>query len=201
MEKVKEKKERALNTRLFIKGERCGSPKCALIRKPYRPGQHGQKRRRGALSEYGKQLHEKQKAQIIYGVTAGQLRALFRAGTKDSVLRKLEKRIDRVVFLMGAAASLRIARQYVSHGHITLDGRKVTVPSIEVKKGQVVAIKEKSRKAAIFQEVEARMEKTNPPSWLKVDPKKAASECLGEPQIDLAVLPFDVNLVGEFYAR
>lgn len=201
MERIKEKKERALNTRLFVKGERCSSPKCALIRKPYRPGQHGQKRRRGALSEYGKQLQEKQKAQIIYGITAGQLRALFRAGDKDSVLRKLEKRIDRVVFLMGAAASPRVARQYVSHGHITLNGRKVTVPSIEVKKGQVVAVKEESRKTAIFQGVEARMEKANPPSWLKVDPKMVRSECLGEPQIDLAALPFDVNLVGEFYAR
>lgn len=201
MKRVKEKKERALSARLFVKSERCSSPKCALIRKPYRPGQHGQKRRRGSLSEYAKQLQEKQKAQIIYGVTAGQLRALFKTGSKEAALKRLEKRVDRVVFLSGIAPSPRVARQLVSHGHITLDGRKVTVPSTEVKKGQVMAIKDGSRKLSVFEELEKRMEKGNPPAWLKVDSQKAAAECLGEPQIDPAALPFDVNLVGEFFAR
>lgn len=196
---IKEKKERALGTKLFLKAERCNSQKCVMIRRPYRPGDHGQKRRN--ISDYGKQLQEKQKMQIIYGLSNRQLYNFFKTiEDKDKILETLEHRLDRVVFLLGFAESARIARQLVSHGHILVGGRKVTVSSFHVKVGMVVSVRPESRKKKVFEGLADRLKKHTPPEWLSLKPEEFSGTC--EKQYPGGEhLPFDINLVGEFYAR
>ena len=198
MKRIKEKKERALGTKLFIKAERCNSPKCATVRRPHRPGDHGQKYH--STSEYGTQLHEKEKLQIIYGLTNKQTANLFKTREKEEVLSRLEKRLDRVAFLFGFAKSPRIARQLVSHGHILVNKRKVTIPSYEVKVGNTIEIREESRKNKTFEDLETQQKNYNPPSWLK-NKDIYSGEMVAEPKMEGTHLPFDINLVGEFYAR
>jgi len=202
MPKIKEKKERALGTKLFIKAERCNSHKCVMIRRPYRPGQHGHKRRRGRISEFGRQLQEKQKIQIVYGLTNKHMRQIFLkyAGDPARIVSMLEKRLDRVVYLLGIAPSSRVARQLVSHGHIVVNDRKMTTSSYQVRKGDVVAIRPQSRSLNLFEDLENKFKKYEPPIWLKLDKKEIKGTCVGEP-LEEAILPFDVNLVGEFYTR
>lgn len=201
MRRIKEKKERALGTRLFLKPERSQSPKAAIVRRPYRPGPHGQKRHN--VSDYGKQLNEKQKIQITYGLTNKQLGNLFaRNKNKKKVLQTLEHRLDRVVNLVGFAGSIRVARQYVSHGHITVNGRKVTVPSFHVKVKDVIAVREASRRLKAFEELKEKLKKHNYPEWLQlVSEEEFKAKCTKEFDPEGSQLPFDVNLVGEFYAR
>lgn len=201
MRNVKEKKERALGTKLFLKAERCNSPKCATIRKPGRPGAHGEKRKK-APSEYGVQLAEKQKLQIIYGLSGKQITNLFKnQSEKNTILRNLEKRLDRTVFLLGLAKSPRIARQLISHGHILVNQKKVTIPSYQVKVGDTIAIREESQKNKIFEDLENQIKQTHPPKWLKTK-NIHTGEVIQEPEIERErALPFDINLVGEFYAR
>ncbi|MCP6720345.1 MAG: 30S ribosomal protein S4 [Patescibacteria group bacterium] len=199
MRSIKEKKERALGTKLFLKAERCNSPKCVMIRRPYRPGVHGQKRRR-APSEYGKQLQEKQKIQIIYGLTNKQMKTLFKQ-PREKLLLILEQRLDRVVFLLGLAPSSRVARQLVSHGHIIVNNRKVTISSYHVKVGDVIAIRPESRSKKIFEDIELRLKKYEPPTWLKLDKKELRGECIENPKAEDINLPFNINLVGQFYSR
>ncbi|MEK7086853.1 MAG: 30S ribosomal protein S4 [Patescibacteria group bacterium] len=199
MQSVKEKKERALGVKLFLKAERCNSPKCVMVRKPYRPGVHGKRSR--PVSEYGKQLHEKQKVQLIYGLNNKQLQNLFRRKEKENIILDLEKRLDRVVFLLGFAASPRVARQFVSHGHILVNGRKVTIPSYRVKMGDALSIRPESGALRIFEEVPAKSKQFSPPEWLKINKDELKGECVREPEIQNLVLPFDINLVGQFYSR
>ena len=200
MKTIKEKKERALNTKLFLKADRCNSAKCALIRKPYKPGPHGAKRQKRP-SEYGTQLQEKQKLQITYGLGNKQLRKLFEDKEKSDILTQLERRLDRIIFLSGLAKSPRIARQMVSHGHILLNGKKVTIPSLNIKEGDVVEIKESSRKLKIYEDLEQMSKTHTSPEWIKVDNDMFKRECVGKPQVDTGSLPFDIDIVGEFYAR
>ena len=201
MRNVKEKKERALGTKLFLKAERCSSHKCVMIRKPYRPVQHGQKRRR-RISEFGRQLQEKQKIQIVYGLTNKQMSNLFRkySGAPQKLVASLEKRLDRSAFLSGLAPSTRVARQLVTHGHIMVNEKKMTIPSYSIKKNDVIAIKPTSRSLKIFEDVETKLKKYEAPKWLKVDSKKLTGTCVGEPT-EKDILPFDINLVGEYYSR
>ncbi len=199
MKPVKEKKERSLGVKLFLKAERCNSPKCVTVRRPYRPGVHGQSHRRQP-SEYGRELQEKQKLQLIYGLNNRQMMNLFSTKSPDEILKRLEKRLDRVVFLLGFAKSPRIARQLVSHGHILVNGRKVTIPSYYVKVGEKIEIRPESRSSKMFEDVQMRLKQYNPPTWLKLDAPNLRGECVGEPMVT-GSLPFDINLVGEFYAR
>lgn len=201
MRNIKEKKERALGTKLFLKADRCNSPKCATIRKATKPGVHGDKRK-GTPSEYGIQLAEKQKLQIIYGMSGRQMLNLFKKEEdKGAILRALEKRLDRTAVLLGFAKSARIARQLVSHGHIVVNGKKVTVPSYKVKVGDMVAVREESRKQKIFEDLENRLKQYTPPGWLKTK-DIYTGEMIKEPEVDAGgTHSFDINLVGEFYAR
>ena len=201
MKNVKEKKERALGVRLFLKAERSNSPKAAIVRRPYRPGQHGQKRHN--VSDYGKQLNEKQKIQITYGLTNRQMASLFKKyKEKQKIIIELEHRLDRVVYLLGFAGSVRVARQFISHGHITVGGRKVTVPSFHVKVGDVISIREESRKKKLFEELRETLKKYTPPSWLKITSiEEFKGECVGLYSSEEVAFPFDINLVGEFYSR
>ncbi len=200
MKRIKEKKERSLGTKLFIKAERCSGPKCVMIRRPYRPGVHGHARRRGGISEFGRQLQEKQKIQITYGLSGRQMRNLFK-GSLGKTLVLLERRLDRVVFLLGFAPSTRVARQVVSHGHIVVNGRKVTIPSYSVKIGDVISIRPESRRAKIFEELGMKLKQYEPPVWLKLDKENLKGECKENPKPEDINAPFDINLVGQFYAR
>ncbi len=199
MRTVKEKKERALGIKLFLKGDRCNSPKCAMVRHPYRPGQHGQARH--SVSDYGRQLQEKQKIQILYGLNNQQMMKMFRNYGKEEILAKLESRLDHVVFLLGFAKSPRIARQFVSHGHITVNGRKVTIPSYYVKVKDTVAVRPESRAAKIFDDIQLRLNKYTPPEWLKLKAEELKGECVMSPPVAGVQLPFDINVVGQFYSR
>ena len=136
--------------KLFLKGERCYTPKCALEKKNYAPGQHGQQQRR-KLSNYGVQLREKQKLRRIYGLNEQQFLNYFtkaasqKGATGENFLVLLERRLDNVIFRLGLASSRSAARQIVRHGHVTVDGQKVNIPSYQVRVGQVVSLKDKSK--------------------------------------------------------
>ena len=198
--KAIEKKERTLGTKLFLKAERCSSPKCVTVRRPYRPGVHGQKRH--IVTEYGKQLNEKQKIQLVYGLNNTQMRNLFKNNQDpNKIIKILESRLDRVVYLLGLAASTRIARQLVSHGHITVNGRKMTIPSYHVKIGDVIGIRPQSRQLKIFEDLPLRLKQYEPPLWLALDKEKLEGRCLKEPGGEGFVFPFDINLVVQFYSR
>lgn len=201
MFRITEKKERALGTKLFLKASRCSSPKCATIRRPYKPGIHGNKKgRQGAVSEFGRQLHEKQKVQISYGLNNRQMHKLFR-GKKETgkILESLEKRLDNIIFRLGLADSRMIARQLINHGHILVNNRKVTIPSFRVKIGEKISLDPNSRKLKIFESLELKLKKFDPPAWLKLDKEKLIGELVDKPQ-DLN-FPFDLNLVAEYYSR
>ncbi len=199
MQPVKEKKERSLGVKLLLKADRCNSPKCVMVRHPYRPGQHGQRRR--TVTDYGRQLQEKQKIQFFYGLTNRQMRELFRGTSPEVIARTLQHRLDQVVFAMGFAGSPRIAHQLVSHGHIHVNGRKVTVSSYRVRIGDTVAVRPESRDLKVFEGVRERLKEYTPPAWLTVDTATLEGRCTGGAE-DL-VTPFqaNLNLVVQFYAR
>lgn len=201
MLRIKEKRERALGTKLFLKASRCSSPKCAMIRRPYKPGIHGSKKgRQRAVSEFGKQLQEKQRVQISYGLNNRQMRKLFR-GKKETekILELLERRLDNIIFRLGLADSRIIARQLINHGHILANNKKVTIPSYRVKIGEKVGLDANSRKLKVFDSLELKLKKFDPPMWLKLDKEKSIGELVDKPQ-DLN-FPFDLKLVAEHYSR
>ncbi len=201
MQRITEKKERALGTKLFLKAFRCSSPKCAMIRRPSKPGIHGSKKRgHKALSEFGRQLQEKQRVQISYGLNNRQMRRLFR-GKKETgkILESLEKRLDNVVFRLGLADSRIIAHQLISHGHFLVDNKKVTISSYRIKIGEKVSLDSNSRKLKIFDTLELKLKKFEPPIWLRLDKEKLIGELIDKPQ-DLN-FPFDLNIVAEYYSR
>ncbi|MFH1162201.1 MAG: 30S ribosomal protein S4 [Candidatus Jorgensenbacteria bacterium] len=198
MRHVKEKRERALGVKLFLKADRCNSPKCVMVRRPYRPGQHGQ--RRTNLSEYGKQLHEKQKIQIYFGLNDRQMRRIF-LGSKSRVKEMLLQRLDSVVSLLGFVRSPRVARQLISHGHIIVNGRKVTIPSFRVSMNDTIAVRPESRTLKMFEGTEAQLKQYTPPSWLALEEGKLEGKCVASSAAGDTTFPFDVDLVAQFYAR
>jgi len=197
--KIKEKKERALGVKLFLKAERCNSPKCATVRKPYPPGMHGQSGRK-ILSDYGKQLKEKQKLQITYGLNNKQVSNLFKNHSLDEIPLMLERRLDRVVYHLGFAKSPRIARQLISHGHILVNGKKVTIPSFLVSKGDKISIRTESMNKKIFGDLKDFLKQKEVPVWLKLDIEKMVGEVIELPPKG-EKMPFDISLVAEFYSR
>ncbi|OGM91348.1 30S ribosomal protein S4 [Candidatus Wolfebacteria bacterium RIFCSPLOWO2_01_FULL_38_11] len=206
MIRPKEKKERALGIKLFLKGDRCNSPKCAMTRKPYKPGIHGKSRRRGALSEYGQQLLEKQKIKASYGLTEAQLRNLFEnaSGPKESSMNKsvvnlLERRLDNVVFRLSFAPSRIAARQRVSHGHFLVNDKRASTPSYILKAGDVISLNPASRELLIFKDLPNIIKKYEPPQWLSLDKDKLEGKVKS---LSFEVeAPFDVNLVVDYYSR
>jgi len=175
-----------------------------MIKKPYAPGLHGKKRKK-ALSEYGSQLAEKQKLRRIYGIGEKQLRKYFKEASKsrgiatDILLRILESRIDNVVFRVGIAESRAKARQIVSHGHILLNGRKVDIPSIILKKGDSLEIKKSSLLKPIFKGLENKFKKQDLPNWLSLENKKIS--VLSLPENRETDAPVDLQMIIEFYSR
>jgi len=203
MLKILEKRERALGTQLSIKGARCTSPKCALIRKPHRPGAHG----KGMVkrTEYGLQLLEKQKIRFSYGLTDKQLKSVFsraeknKESTPKAVISELESRLDNVVVRLGFALSRSISRKMVSHGHFLVNGRRVTIPSYHLKTNDVVSLRPQSRDAGAFKDVAARLKDVQVPPWLTLDKTKLEGKIVSAPK-DISI-PFDVNMVVDYYLR
>ncbi|MBI2623557.1 MAG: 30S ribosomal protein S4 [Candidatus Liptonbacteria bacterium] len=206
MQGPKEKRERALGEHLQLKAHRCASPKCALVRKPYRPGAHGPSRRspRG-LSEFGLQLREKQKFKLSYGLDERNLRALFesarqaRGSTAQKILELLERRLDNVLFRAGIAQSRIMGRQMLVHGHITVAGRIVRSPGFLVHAGDVVAVKEASRARALFRHVRDPQWHYEVPAWIALDKEKLEAKVLSIPQ-DIEP-PFEVKLLVEAFSK
>ncbi len=203
---LKCKKCRRAGQKLFLKGERCYSQKCAMIRRPYAPGVHGKSFRR-RMSEYGQQLAEKQKVRYVYGISEHQFKRYFKEivgqkGDKEYLfVKKLENRLDNVVFRFGWAQSRRLARQIVNHGHILVNKRKVDIPSYQVKKGDIIKIKEKSKKLALFQNIEAFLKKYEVPEWLSLDKQKIEGEIKDQPKIDNLRGVGEISMIIEYYSR
>lgn len=197
--KIKEKRERALGAKLFIKPERCNSPKCALTKKPYRPGVHGQ--RRVILSEYGKQLKEKQKIQAYFGLTNTQMRNAFKGRGGDEITSDLKSRLDHAVYSLGLAPSVRSARQLVSHGHIMVNNRRGKSPSRRVNLGDKISIRPGSKEAGPLKDLKVKLENYTPPEWLKLEKQNWEGEVIADPAQIGEPFPFDINLVAQFYAR
>ncbi len=191
--------------KLFLKGERCFTDKCAVERRNYPPGQHGQGRQK--MTEYGKQLREKQKVRRLYGVLEHQFRRYFeeadrRKGvTGENLLQILECRLDNVVYRMGFAVSRAQARQLVRHGHIMVNGRKVDIPSYQVKAGDTVTVREKSRNIPFIQEALQALESRGGPRWIEVDPKAFQGVVKELPQRDDITIPIEEHLIVELYSK
>ena len=189
--------------KLFLKGERCYSTKCALEKRNYAPGQHGQSRKK--MSEYGLQLREKQKAKRFYGLLDTQFRNLFDKAAKrkgmtgENLLIMLESRLDNVVFRMGFASSRKEARQLVNHGHFTVNGRKVDIPSFEVKAGDVIKVKEKSTSSPKFKEIKEMT--ISVPSWITVDVDKLEGKVVALPKREDIDTPIEEHLIVELYSK
>lgn len=200
---TKEKKERALGVKLFLKAHRCNSPKCALMRKSYRPGLHGKARH--SVSEFGQQLNEKQKIKMSYGLRESQMQKIFSAAAKNPgvtgnmILQLLERRLDNAVFRLGLAPSRSVARQLVGHGHILVNGKKVSAPSYSVKAKDQISIRAQSKENSTFKELPETLKKYEEPSWLRLDKEKKTGEVLSLPK-DFEV-PFDVNMVVDYYSK
>lgn len=193
-------------TKLFLKSDRCYTDKCAIVRRSYPPGQHGQGRVK--QSEYSIQLREKQKIRRIYGVLERQFRGYFvraermKGITGDNLLQLLERRLDNVVQRMGFSGSKKEARQIVRHGHLLVNGRRVTIPSYVLKPGDVVELKEKSRSIAHIQQTLSAVEKRGFPTWLEIDKAQFRGKMLSIPTRDECTMPtVKEQLVVELYSK
>ena len=185
------KKCRRVGEKLFLKGERCFGPKCALARKPYPPGPATKsgKTRRASSTEYGIKLKEKQKIKFSYGLRTRQFdnytkEAENKAGGGNvmaALYSFLESRLDNVVFRMGLTDSRSVARQIVTHGHVMVNGRRVDIPSYRVSVGSKINVRPQSAVKAVFKDIDAKMKKYNPPVWLKLDKTKKEGEIIGMP--------------------
>lgn len=192
--------------KLFLKGDRCYTGKCAIDRRAYAPGQHGQSRGKKP-TEYGIQLREKQKARRIYGVMEGQFRSYFdeaarqKGITGDNLLRLLERRLDNVVFRLGLASSRPEARQLVRHGHFTINGKRVDIPSYLVRTGEMIAVKEASKSSPRIKELIEALGTRAVPAWLSVDATAAAGTVIALPSREDIQLPIQEHLIVEKYSR
>jgi small subunit ribosomal protein S4 len=191
--------------KLFLKGERCYTDKCAIERRNYPPGQHGQARPK--FSEYSIQLREKQKLRRIYGILEAQFRRYFQMAdrakgvTGETLLQLLERRMDNMVYRMGFATSRSEARQLVRHGHFSVNGRKVNVPSFLTKVGDVVTVTERSKKVARIQEALDLAQRRGVPDWLEVSPEAFTGRVKSIPARSDLTMPINEKLVVELYSK
>ena len=191
--------------KLFLKGERCTTKKCAMERRPVIPGQHGNSRRRVAFSEYGTQLREKQKVKRMYGILENQMREYYEAAermkgvTGENMLSLIERRLDNVVYRMGIGASRKQCRQIVNHGHITVNGKRVDIASYRVKVGDVIAIKESKQDVEAFKAL--RETKIVTPKWLEFDPATLSGKILALPKREDIDSDIKEQLIIELYSR
>jgi len=191
--------------KLFLKGDRCFTDKCAYERRPYAPGQHGRIRKK--MSDYAVQLREKQKVRRMYGILEEQFRAYFERAdmqkgvTGFNLLVGLERRLDNVIYRLGFANSRNQARQLVRHGIFTLNGRRVTIPSMQVKAGDVIEVREKNRTSPIIQEAQQVIARRGCPEWLEVDGEKLRGKVNAMPSREDIQFPINEQLIVELYSK
>jgi len=193
--------------KLMLKGERCGTAKCAVERRNFPPGQHGASRQRRRLSDYGVRLRAKQQGRRIFGLTERQFRRMFEEATRtvgatgEVLVRMLERRLDNVVFRVGLAESRAHARQLVRHGHVVVNGRKTNIPSFEVRPGDVVAIRPESRRRHYFKELAERLDARAVPGWLSLDVAEMSAQVLRDPTPEECEQNLQPQMIVEFYSR
>jgi small subunit ribosomal protein S4 len=214
MKKNKCKICRRLGSKLFLKGERCFSPKCSMVKKPYPPGMKAKRRKK--MSEYNRQLREKQKLRNWYNLDESQFRSyikevLKKRGTTSKegeavhvptlLIQKLESRLDNMVLRMGFADSRSQARQIVSHGHVLVNGKKVNISSYQVKIGDEIKINPKSIQKEVFKNIVLNLNKKELPSWVSVDIKKLEGKVENLPLLEDVSPPVEISMIFEFYSR
>ena len=191
--------------KLYLKGDKCYSDKCAFSRRGYAPGQHGQGRKK--VSEYGTQLREKQKARRIYGLLEGQFRSYFEKAdrmkgiTGENLLVMLERRLDNVVYRLGMAESRNQARQLVLHGHFTVNGRRVNIPSYLVRANEVIQVKEASKESPLIKEIIENLGTKTVPAWLELSAGDVSGKVMRYPTREEIEIPVQEHLIVELYSR
>jgi len=192
--------------KLFLKGDRCVTDKCAFERRGYAPGEHGRERR-VRLTDYGTQLREKQKARRIYGIVEKQFKNYFLSAerkkgiTGEALLQMLECRLDNLVFRLGFAPSRQSARQLVKHGHFMVNRKKVNVPSFQVRPGNEVSVKEKSRELKVIKSSVEMSQGREMPSWLQIDRGNLSGKLLEIPSRELIPVPIQEQLIVGLYSK
>ncbi len=191
--------------KLYLKGDRCYSDSCSFTKRSYAPGQHGQARKK--VSEYGLQLREKQRARRVYGVLEGQFRTYFdkadrqKGITGENLLVLLERRLDNVVYRLGFAASRTQARQLVRHRHFTVNGKRVDIPSYQIKPGDVIQVKETSKQSPLIKEIAEAVTTKTTPAWLEVQAEEMIGKIVRYPSRDEIDTPIQEHLIVELYSR
>jgi small subunit ribosomal protein S4 len=192
--------------KLFLKGDRCYTDKCGFERRAYAPGQHGQARRKKA-SNYGEQLREKQKVKRLYGVAERQFRGYYykasrmKGVTGENLLVLLERRLDNIVYRFGFASDHAEGRQLVRHGHFTINGKRVNIPSYLVRTGDIVAVAEKSQKMKRIGESLGAIERRGVPQWLELEKEKFSGRVKGMPAREDFTMPIREQLIVELYSK
>lgn len=192
-------------SKLYLKGDRCYTDKCAVGRRTYAPGQHGQSKKK--LSNYGVQLREKQKVRRIYGILEKQFRAYFEEAerikgvTGENLLRLLETRFDNVVYRMGFGESRAEARQLVRHGHFTVNGKKVNIPSYQIKVNDLIAVKATSKASEKLKELAENSASKTAPQWLSINPEMMEARVISLPTRENIDIPIEEHLIVELYSR
>ncbi|MFA5009514.1 MAG: 30S ribosomal protein S4 [Candidatus Paceibacterota bacterium] len=200
---------RRLGEKLFLKGEKCYSAKCAMIKRPFAPGQKA-KKRKSALTEYGKEVREKQKMKKLYGVTESQFKRYVKEVSEnrgktenvaDELIKKIESRLDNIIFRLGWAKSRAHASQLVSHGHFLINGRQVDIPSYAVHVNDVIGIKSGSMSKESLKDINERMKKISLPAWLSFDKEKIQGKVIKKPILGDIQLPAEIAVIFEHYSR
>ncbi len=196
---------RRLGDKLYLKGEKCFTPKCPFERRPYPPGPRSTRRRK--VSDRGLQLREKQRARAIYGILERQFRNYYEMAVKrhgvtgENLLRTLELRLDNVVFRLGFADSRPQARQLVLHGHVTVNGRKSAIPSHVLKLGDGLGLTSRGRKSEYFQTVAENISSKQVPTWLEMDPAQLTGKIVSAPEVEEIGAKFNPATIVEYYSR
>jgi small subunit ribosomal protein S4 len=191
--------------KLFLKGDRCYTDKCAHERRPYAPGQHGRIRKK--MSDYAVQLREKQKTRKMYGILEEQFRDYFKRAdmqkgvTGENLLSALERRLDNTIYRLGFATSRNQARQLVRHGLFTLNGRRVNIPSLQVKVGDVIEVRERNRQSPIILEAQQVIARRGTPAWLEVEGEKLKGKVIALPTREDVQFPINEQLIVELYSK
>ncbi|MBD3247701.1 30S ribosomal protein S4 [Candidatus Falkowbacteria bacterium] len=199
---------RRVGEKLMLKGDRCNSPKCAMVKRSYIPGFHGPKSR-GMIrrSDFGTQLNEKQKARKQYGLSEKQFRITFDKASKkvgqtgESLLQLLEQRLDNVIYRVGLASSRNQARQMVAHRIFSLNGRRVSIPSIKVKEGDVIKVAKKGASDKLFKDIEEKIKNIEIPGWISFNAKELEAKIVSEPKAAQIKSNINTQMIVEFYSK
>ncbi len=198
---------RRAGEKLFLKGERCFTAKCAIVNRNYPPGFHGPKGKRRRQSDYGLQLNEKQKAKRQYQILEKQFRLTFARAEKkvgntgDNLIKFLETRLDNTVYRLGFATSRNQARQLVNHGQVMVDSKKVTIPSYQVKSGNVIKLKDGRRKSKSFKELMEKLKRAETPAWLNLTAEDLSGKVLHLPRVEDINTNINAQMIVEYYSR